>query len=123
MTAPSWLLLFWVGAAATCAAAITGTILGGRAPTAWALIPRTRSAGHGLAGTLVAGLFAYPLLYGLVFEAMHRSDALTGFALGAIHALLAFAMSRPLAAPAAAFRIGAMHVIYGTVCAFLYVTP
>jgi hypothetical protein len=123
MTAPSWLLLFWVGAASTCAAAVTGALLGGRAPAAWALVPRPGSPSRALAGTLVAGLLAYPLLYGLVFETAQRSDVLIGLALGTAHALLAFATSRPLSAPAPAFRTAAMHVVYGTVCGFLYVTP
>lgn len=123
MSAPSWLLLVWVGAAATCAAAITGTLLGGRTRTTWALAPTPRSASHALGVTILAGMVAYPIVYGIIFEAMQRSDVAAGLVLGAVHGVLAFAVSGPRARPWTALRVAAMHVVYGAACAFFYVTP
>jgi hypothetical protein len=123
MSAPSWLLLAWVGAAATCAAALTGTLLAGRTRMAWALVPRPRSAAHALRATMLAGMVAYPIIYGVIFEAIQRSDVAVGFILGSVHAIIGFAFSRPGVQPGTAFRMAAMHLAYGTACALLYVTP
>jgi hypothetical protein len=123
MPTPSWLLLVWSGFAATCAAATAGSLLGGRAPRAWALVPRPPSASASLAASLLAGAVLYPIFYGLAFEITSRADVLTGLAMGTVHGSLAFALSRPAAAHRPALRLAAMHVVYGATIAFLYVTP
>lgn len=123
MPAPSWLLLAWTGLAATAAAAITGSLFGGRASYAWAMHARARSAGHALAFTALLGLLVYAVVYGLVFEATSRADFPFGLLAGFVHGAVAFALSRPRAFPAAAFRVWAMHVAYGGTAAFIYVTP
>jgi hypothetical protein len=124
--APSWLLLGWAAAAATCAAAFTGSLLGGRAPWPWALSPRPRSPARAVLGTAAAGLVFYPLVYGLVFELLGRSDVLVGTVAGVVHALVAAAAAAASASPnpgSAALRLGLAHLVYAVVMGFLYVTP
>lgn len=123
MPSPSWILLAWVGLAATCAAAITGTIVGGGAPQAWSLSPRARSAGHGLRVSIGLGMLLYPPTYGVAFELVGRADVLLGLIVGTGHGLIAFAITVPRYPLAVALRTLLMHVAYGTTMAFLYVTP
>lgn len=123
MPAPSWLLLVWSGLAATCAAAVLGSLFGGRSVAPWALVPRTRSRAAAALATLVAGVVVYPMLYGLVFEVLGRSSAGTGLALGGIHGVAAFLAGSPRTTPRPAVRSAFMHLLYGVVIAFLYVTP
>jgi hypothetical protein len=123
MVLPSWILLLWCGLAATCAAALLGTLLGGSSPASWALVPRARSVTLSVLSTIVAGVLLYPIFYGIAFEALARSSAGTGFALGAVHAVFALAMRWQSAPPRDAARSAAMHLVYGGVIAFLYVTP
>jgi hypothetical protein len=123
MALPSWILLLWCGLAATCAAALLGTLLGGSAPASWALVPRARSVTLSVLSTIVAGVLLYPVFYGIAFEALARSSAGTGFALGSAHAVLVLALRWRSAGPRAAARNAAMHLLYGGVIAFLYVTP
>jgi hypothetical protein len=123
MPLPSWILLLWCGLAATCAAALLGTLIGGSTPASWALVPRARSATRSLLSTIVAGVLLYPAFYGIAFEALARSSAGTGLALGAVHAAVALTVVWRTADPRAAVRSAAMHLVYGVVIAFLYVTP
>lgn len=123
MNMPSWLLLLWCGLGGTCGAAVIGSVLGGSARMSWSLDPLPDSAMRGVAWSIVAGLVVYPAVYGVVFEAIRRSDYRIGLVLGAAHALIVIlACNRRLGA-AAAMRIVAIHVVYGTTLAFLYVTP
>jgi hypothetical protein len=73
--------------------------------------------------TIVAGVLLYPVLYGVAFEALARSSAGTGLALGSLHAVIALAVRWQSAGPGHAARSAAMHLVYGGVIAFLYVTP
>jgi hypothetical protein len=123
MPAPSWLLLAWSGFAATCVASLAGALVGGDEPHTWSLLPRSRSALAALLATLAAGLIAYPLIYGAVFEHLARADAQLGALLGAGHGVIALLFARPTREPRNAFRVGLMHALYGLSLAFLYVTP
>lgn len=123
MTTPFWLLLVWAGLAATVVAAAAGRLLGPRTPRAWSLAPLPPSAAHALGASLALGLFAYPLVYGAVFEGLHRSDVRLGALLGAVHATAAFAFAIRRAETRVALRNAAMHFVYGVTIAFLYVTP
>ena len=122
MFAPSPLLLIWCGLAATIAAGLAGASIA-RDPFAWSLAPRPRSRSHALAWSLVAGLFAYPAAYGIVFELLHRADVGAGLILGALHGLAMFALNWPRARRPAAARTAVVHVIYGITIALFYVTP
>lgn len=123
MNAPSWLLLIWCGLAAACAAAVPATVVGGVPRGTWSLAPLPRSRSHGAMWSLLAGGFVYPALYGLLFEALGRSDILLGVAAGAVHALIVFLAAAPRRAPRAAARAAIAHLTYGSMIAFLYVTP
>jgi hypothetical protein len=123
MPSPSWILLAWVGLAATCIAAITGTMFGGGAAQAWSLSPRARSAGHGLGVSVGLGLLLYPPAYGIAFELVGRADVLFGVIVGSGHGLIAFVIAAPRHALGVALRTLLMHVAYGATMAFLYVTP
>lgn len=123
MIMPAWLLLIWSGLAATCAAAVTARAIGGVSSAPWSLAPMPRSPLHGALWSLVAGLAAYPLLYGLIFEALHRADVPVGLALGLVHAVILFAFVRQRDTSRAAFRAAVPQVIYAAVLGFLYVTP
>lgn len=123
MPAPSWLILAWSAFVATCAAAMTGALLGGSAPATWSLLPQARGAARALAGTAALGLVLYPVLYALVFEVAGRADATLGLLLGAVHALAALLAAGPRRRTRAAFRVAAMHFTYAVTLSFLYVTP
>jgi hypothetical protein len=122
MTAPSWLLLAWCGLAASCAAAIAGSLM----PRAER--DRPRSA---IVRSAAAGLIALPLIYGLIFEALQKADFRTGLALGAAHGVLAVLLAArrtgPHAPPRVQLRIAAraavLSLVYGVTIGFLYVTP
>ena len=122
MHAPSPLLLLWCGLAATIAAAITGAIAGGTDARSWSLAPHARSRAHALYWCL-AGILAYPAVYGLIFEALHRADIRIGLLLGAIHAAIMFIAADPRRSSRNALRVAAAHLVYGAIIAFLYVTP
>jgi hypothetical protein len=121
--APSWLLLAWAGGAATCAAALAASLFGGHAPAPWTLLPRARSRGVAAIGTLVVGVFVYPVIYGVTFEALGRADLVVGLASGVVHAFAAAASGQPRQHPRAAARLGLAHLVYAVMIAFLYVTP
>ncbi|MGH7464614.1 MAG: hypothetical protein ACREK1_05520 [Longimicrobiales bacterium] len=123
MIMPAWLLLLWSGLAAACVAALTATLIGGVRVASWSLAPVPRSRSHGAAWSIGAGMFAYPLVYGIAFELLHRADLRTGFMLGAVHAAVMFAAARRRGSMRAALRAAAAHLVYGGVIAFLYVTP
>jgi hypothetical protein len=124
MPAPSWLLLIWSGCAATCAAALAGSLIGGRAAGSWALLPRPRPTGRALGSTFLAGVVLYPLVYGILFELNSRSHLADGVVAGAVHAMLLLIAARRLTLPGrTAVRIAVMHVVYGAIIALLYVTP
>jgi hypothetical protein len=140
--APSWLLLFWCGFAASLAsewivAAVRAAIARGRGvqPTG----PRLMSTPRGsvpiavLLGTLVSSP-----IYGLVFELWHRADLAAGLALGTLHGILAglFVLVAFLrrrrkdnratpVRPLAVFRVRRLvtRVLYGALLGFLYVVP
>jgi hypothetical protein len=121
--APSWLLLTWTGGAATAVAAVTGSLLGGRAPTPWSLLPQPRSVTTALAATILAGVLIYPAIYGVIFELLGRADLHSGIAAGLPHGLLAAAAARPRRNPGAAARIATIHLAWAITFGFLYVTP
>lgn len=123
MHAPSWLLLFWSGFAATLAAAIVGTALGRGAPRAWALTPRPRTGPAAFGTTLFAGLVAYPALYGFLFEFGARAEIRTGLIAGSLHALIVFLLGRRLLGNAVSFRMASANLVYAVTLAFLYTTP
>jgi hypothetical protein len=123
MPSPSWLLLFWSGCAATCAAAAAGSIVGGRGARTWSLEPRRHSAVISLAATIAAGALIYPVIYGVVFETISRADVPAGAVMGSVHALLAVIAAHAAGAPRAMPRMAVMHLTYGIVLALLYVTP
>jgi hypothetical protein len=123
LTAPAWLMLIWCGLAAACAAAVPATIVGGVPRGTWSLAPRPRSRLHGAAWSLLAGGVVYPILYGVLFETLNRSDLRIGLVAGAIHGLIAFLLARPRTTFRAAARAGTAHLVYGAMIAFLYVTP
>lgn len=123
MHAPSWLLLFWSGFAATLAAAIVGTALGCGAPRAWALTPRPRTGPAAFATTLFAGLLLYPALYGILFEIAARADIRTGLIAGALQAFVVFLLSRRSLGSAVSLRIASANLVYAVTLAFLYTTP
>jgi hypothetical protein len=123
MPAPSWILLAWSGCAATCVAALAGSLFGGRAHAPWALVPGVRSGLGAALATLAAGTLLYPIIYGMIFETMGRADMFVGAAIGAVHAVLAFFAGRPRELPSVAFRLAFVHLVYGTTIGFLYVTP
>lgn len=120
---PSWLLLAWAGGAATSAAALTGSLLGGRSHVPWALVPRPGSVLQALAGTLLVGLVVYPAVYGVVFETLGRADLTVGLAGGALHGVVAGLAGGPRRDPRRAARLAAAHLVYAAVLGFLYVTP
>lgn len=124
MIMPAWLLLLWSGLAAACAAALIASAIGGVPVASWSLAPLPRSRTHGAIWSFAAGLLVYPVLYGLVFELLHRADLRTGLILGAIHGAVMFVLARRRRVSGrAGFRITAAHLVYGAVLAFLYVTP
>jgi len=120
---PSWLLLAWAGGAATAAAAVTASLLGGRSHVPWALVPRPGSALKALTGTLLVGLVVYPAVYGLIFETLGRADLTVGAAGGVLHAIVAGLAGGPRRDPRQAGRLAAAHLVYAVVLGFLYVTP
>jgi hypothetical protein len=121
--APSWLLLAWAGGAATCAAALVGSLFGGRNATPWSLVPRPRSRASAALATLLVGVIAYPAIYGLVFETLGRADIKVGLAAGVLHAALAGIAGQPRRQPAPAARLAVNHFVYVVLLSFLYVTP
>jgi hypothetical protein len=123
MPAPSWLILVWSGCAATCAAAVAGSLFGGRTPRSWSLQPRPRSGTGTLAATIAAGVLIYPLIYGVIFEVLGRADVPVGAVMGGIHAVLAILAARATSRPMDMFRLAVMHLTYATFLALLYVTP
>lgn len=123
MITPAWLLLIWSGLAAATAAALTAPAIGGVPIASWSLAPMPRSRAHGAAWSFAAGVIAYPLVYGIVFELLQRADLRTGLILGALHGALMFAVARQRGSLRAAFRAASAHLVYGTVIAFLYITP
>jgi hypothetical protein len=123
MPVPSWFLLLWSGLAATCAAALAGSLIGGSAARPWTLLPGDRTRSAALLSTLAAGFVAYPVLYGFLFEVVGRSGVGTGLVTGAVHALIMFLAAGPRSDTRSALRVAAMHLCYGGVLAFLYVTP
>jgi hypothetical protein len=123
MPSPAWLLLFWSGCAATCAAAAAGSLVGGKAARSWSLEPRPVSAALSLAATIAAGMLIYPVIYGVVFETIGRADVPAGAVMGGVHAVLAVAASHRAGLPRTMPRMAVMHLIYGIVLALLYVTP
>jgi hypothetical protein len=122
MYMPAWLLLLWSGAGATCAAAIAGSLLGARSG-APLLMPGTGSGARAVGVSLAAGLVAYPLAYGLLFEATGRADVLAGLALGSAHGVIVLVARGRKGQMRSALRSATVHVIYGATLAFLYVTP
>jgi len=123
MIMPAWLLLIWCGCVATCAAAITARAVGGASTAAGSLAPLPRSRTHGLAWSIGAGVLAYPVLYGVLFELLHRADVGAGLVLGIVHAAVMFTFVRQRDTTRAAFRSATSVVVYAVVLAFLYVTP
>lgn len=123
MIMPAWLLLVWSGLVAACVAALVAPAIGGVPVASWSLAPVPRSRSHGAVWSLAAGMFAYPLIYGIAFELAHRADLRTGLILGTIHGALMFAVARRRASSRAALRAAAAHLVYGVVIAFLYITP
>lgn len=122
MLAPSWVLLAWSGFAATVAAAVYGAVAGGDMPRAWSLAPRPDSYASALRWSVGAGLFIYPILYALLFEAIGRADVLAGLAAGVLHAFTAFAFVRLRHDGATALRAAGLHLVYVVVFAVLYIT-
>lgn len=123
MNVPAWLLLFWCGLAATCVAALAGSVVGGVPVARWSLAAAPRSRLHGATATLLAGALLYPLAYGLIFELLHRADYKLGLLLGLIHGMMAFLLARRGTATRNSFRVAIAHAAYGLVLGFLYVTP
>jgi hypothetical protein len=123
MIMPAWLLLIWSGLVAACVAAIIAPAIGGVPVASWSLAPVPRSRSQGVAWSLAAGMFAYPLLYGIAFELIERADLRTGLILGTLHGAVMFAVARRRAPSRAALRTAVAHLVYGIVMAFLYVTP
>ena len=123
MIMPAWLLLIWSGLAAASAAALVAPALGGVPVAAWSLAPLPRSRAHGIAWSIAAGMFAYPLLYGIAFELLHRADIRIGLLLGAVHGAIMFLAARRASTTRAALRAASAHLVYAAVLAFLYVTP
>ena len=123
MIMPAWLLLLWSGLAATSVAAVAAPAIGGVRTAPWSLAPVPRSRSHGAAWSILAGVLAYPLLYGVAFELLHRADLLTGLALGAVHGAVMFVPAHRAGTLRGAFRAAAAHLVYGAFIAFLYVTP
>ena len=123
MVMPAWLLLVWCGLGAATAAGLAAMMIGGIPFATWSLatLPRTRL--HGILCSVGCGLFIYPVIYGLIFEVLHRADLLTGTLLGAAHGLVLFLTTRRRAPLRPALRVAAAHLVYGAVLAFLYVTP
>lgn len=122
MFAPSPLLLLWCGLAATIAAGIAGAIVAHQ-PLGWSLAHRPRSRSHAVTWSLGAGLIAYPLAYGVLFELLHRADVGLGMILGALHGIVMFLLATPRSNRRGALRTAIMHLVYGAVIALLYVTP
>lgn len=123
MIAPAWLLLLWSGLAAASVAALAASLIGGVPVASWSLAPVPRSRSHGAAWSIVAGMLAYPIAYGTAFELLHRADFRIGFILGAVHGAVMFAIARRTGRRRVAVRAALAHIVYGTVIAFLYVTP
>lgn len=123
MIVPAWLLLIWSGLAAASAAAVVASAIGGVPVASWSLAPAPRSRSHGAVWSITAGVLAYPVLYGIVFELLHRADLRTGVILGAIHGAAMFAAARTEGTTRSALRAGVAHFVYGAVLAFLYITP
>jgi hypothetical protein len=122
MYVPAWLLLLWSGAGASCAAAITGSLLGAR-KGGLVLLPRARSDARAIVLSLTAGIIVYPLIYGLAFEATGRADVVTGLLLGLVHGVIVLAAYARNAQVRPALRAAVVHAVYGAMIAFLYVTP
>lgn len=123
MIVPAWLLLIWSGLAAASAAAMVAPAIGGVPVASWSLAPAPRSRFHGALWSLTAGAVVYPVLYGFLFELLHRADLTTGLILGALHAAVMFALARRDGTTRSALRTAVAHLVYGAVIAFLYVTP
>jgi hypothetical protein len=121
MNMPSWLLLLWCGLGGTCGAAVVGALLGGATRASWSLDPRPESIARGVAWSVLAGLLVYPVVYGVLFETLSRSDYRIGLLFGAGHAVIAIITYRRNLTNAASLRLAAMHIAYGTITAFLYV--
>lgn len=123
MIMPAWLLLIWSGLVAACVAAALAPLIGGVSVASWSLAPVPRSRSHGAAWSIAAGMFTYPLIYGIVFELIQRADLRTGLILGGLHGAVMFVVARRRGTSRAALRAAAAHLVYGIVMAFLYVTP
>lgn len=123
MMMPAWLLLVWCGLGAATAAGIVATIIGGIPSASWSLAARPRSRFHGFLWSIGLGMLVYPLVYGLIFEALHRADLRIGLLLGAAHGLILFVTSRRRMPVRPALRAAVARLVYGAVIAFLYITP
>lgn len=123
MIMPAWLLLIWSGLAASVAAAAVALAIGGARTASWSLAPVPRSRTHGALWSFAAGVLAYPILYGVIFELLHRADLAIGLSMGALHGAVMFVIARRHGTPRAALRTALAHVIYAATMAFLYVTP
>lgn len=123
MIAPAWLLLIWSGLAAASAAAVLAPAIGGVQVASWSLAPAPRSRIHGALWSLAAGAVVYPLIYGVIFELLHRADLRTGLILGAVHGTIMFAVARRDGTTRSALRVAFAHLVYGAMMGFLYVTP
>ena len=122
MHPPSVLLLVWCALGATMAAAIVGVIIG-RTAFSWSLAPGAQTRTEALSWSVIGGLILYPIVYGLLFEAIHRADIRIGLVFGGIHGAAMFLLARPRADARNALRAAAAHLVYAVTIAFLYVTP
>lgn len=142
LRAPSWLLLFWCGFAASLASewivAAIRALFAGRSNEKHSG-PRLMSAPRGSVPiAVVTGTLISAPVYGLIFEWMHRADLTAGVLLGALHGLLAgviiliaFVRRRRMdrrdtsVRPLAVFRVRRLvtRVLYGALLGFLYVVP
>ena len=118
---PAWLLLAWSGLAATLVSACVRALL--PLPPG----PGRRTAAHRLARSVILGLLAFPLAYGLAFETIGRADLVSGAALGLLHGLLEAGLRLRNAAPhhrGRPFALGLLGGLsYGLVIGFLYLVP
>ena len=118
---PAWLLLAWSGLAATLVSASVRALL--PLPDD----PGRPSAARRLTRSVILGLLAFPLAYGLAFEAIERADLLAGAALGLLHGLLEAGLRMRAATPDHRRR-AVLHGLlgglsYGLVIGFLYLVP
>lgn len=143
MPAPSWLLLFWSGFAASMASewivAAVRALFTTKNPLSRTARPRLMSAPRASVPLALAiGTLVAAPAYGIIFEWWNRADLMAGLALGTLHGAIAGAVAmvtflrrrridRRLAPVRvlAAFRARRMitRVLYGGLLGFLYVVP